>query len=94
MGEALRAVTADGGQFVREHFDKNSAADYLSEKLCREVSPNSMRHYHYRGKCVATGGKYDDGRLRWTRADLDRCVRIERQQTALRSSNNLAYMPL
>jgi hypothetical protein len=93
MGEALRAVTADGGQYVREFFDKNSASDYLSERLGEEISSHSMRMYHHREKCVASG-RFEDGRLRWTRADLDRFIKKERAISALKTSSNLAYNPL
>lgn len=93
MGNAERIEAADGGQFVREYFDKNSAADYLSARLGKEVSPNSVASLHKRGTCRATGGKFDDGRVRWTRADLDRYIKLEMARQSLRTSYNLAYFP-
>jgi phage terminase large subunit GpA-like protein len=77
MGESARLIAAEESRFVRDTFDKNSAADYISKALNREISGEAMRQLNNRKTCVASG-KLSDGRLFWSRRVLDAYIRRQR----------------
>lgn len=63
--------------FGRGDFDKNAAADFLSSRLGRLISSDSVRMLHYRGSCRAVG-RYADGRLKWSRERLESYIAFDR----------------
>lgn len=68
MGTTEQLRVADG--YVRQRFDKNAAADYLSKLLGKEITGEAVRQLHVRGTCPASG-TLPDRRLYWTRETLD-----------------------
>lgn len=74
MGEVARLVVVEESRFIRDTFDKNAAADYVSKALNREISGEAMRQLSNRKTCLASG-KLSDGRLFWSRRVLDAYIR-------------------